>query len=203
MNAPDRTGERRTGLTRRRLLQLGLVAAAGTAVGAGSSVLLTRLGRSTRPLYRFFSDAEAKLLIAVCERIVPGDDTPGATEAGVIHYIDRQLVGVYQEHQPAYRRGLAALRETCRAWGEAPFTQLPEPKQIELLELLESGRPPGPAWEKPSSAAFFALVLKHTMEGFYGSPRHGGNRGYASYRMLNLDYPQIIGRNRPPPSSRS
>jgi gluconate 2-dehydrogenase gamma chain len=200
MNAPDRAGARPTGLTRRRLMQLGLVAAAGTALGAGSSALLTHLGRSTRPRYRFFGDEDAGLLIAVCERIIPGDDTPGATEAGVIQYIDRQLVGVYQEHQPTYRRGLAALRETCRAFGDTPFPELPEAKQIEILELLESGRPPGPVWEAPSSSAFFSLILKHTMEGFYGSPRHGGNRGYASYRMLDLDYPQIIGRNRPSPS---
>jgi gluconate 2-dehydrogenase gamma chain len=35
------------------------------------------------------------------------------------------------------------------------------------------------------------------MQGFYGSPRHGGNRDYLSYRMLGIDYPQVIGRNRP------
>ena len=34
------------------------------------------------------------------------------------------------------------------------------------------------------------------MQGFYGSPRHGGNKDYASYRMLGLDYPNIIGQNR-------
>jgi gluconate 2-dehydrogenase gamma chain len=32
--------------------------------------------------------------------------------------------------------------------------------------------------------------------GFYGSPRHGGNKDYISYRMLGLDYPLIIGRNK-------
>jgi gluconate 2-dehydrogenase gamma chain len=39
-------------------------------------------------------------------------------------------------------------------------------------------------------------VLDHTRQGFYGSPRHGGNRDYASYRMLGLAYPNLIGQNR-------
>ena len=34
------------------------------------------------------------------------------------------------------------------------------------------------------------------MQGFYGSPRHGGNRNYASYRMLGLEYPPVLGQNR-------
>jgi len=34
------------------------------------------------------------------------------------------------------------------------------------------------------------------MQGFYGNPRHGGNRDYASYRMLGLDYPQLVGQDR-------
>jgi gluconate 2-dehydrogenase gamma chain len=34
------------------------------------------------------------------------------------------------------------------------------------------------------------------MQGFYGSPRHGGNRDYVSYKMMKLDYPHVIGQNR-------
>jgi gluconate 2-dehydrogenase gamma chain len=184
-------------ITRRRLVQLALVAFAGTAVGAGSSAVVTRLGSGPRSAYRFFHDDEAELLIEICEQIVPGDDTPGATEAGVIHYIDRQLMGVYQEHQPTYRRGLASFAETCRELEASSFAQLPEESKIAFLRRLESGQVPGTRWSNPSPNQFFGLVVKHTMEGFYGSPRHGGNRGYASYRMLGLDYPQLVGRNRP------
>ena len=36
------------------------------------------------------------------------------------------------------------------------------------------------------------------MQGFYGSPRHGGNRNYVSYKMLGLEYPRVIGQNRYP-----
>ena len=41
---------------------------------------------------------------------------------------------------------------------------------------------------------FFELVREHTMEGYYGSPRHGGNRDAVSWRMLGLDEPPLRGR---------
>jgi gluconate 2-dehydrogenase gamma chain len=34
------------------------------------------------------------------------------------------------------------------------------------------------------------------MQGYYGSPIHGGNKDYMSFNMLGLDYPLIIGQNR-------
>jgi gluconate 2-dehydrogenase gamma chain len=42
--------------------------------------------------------------------------------------------------------------------------------------------------------AFFDLIRQHTMEGYYGSPRHGGNRDAVSWRMLKLDQPPLRGR---------
>ncbi len=38
------------------------------------------------------------------------------------------------------------------------------------------------------------MVLAHTMQGFYGSPRHGGNRDYASWRMLRVPASPVRGR---------
>jgi gluconate 2-dehydrogenase gamma chain len=32
------------------------------------------------------------------------------------------------------------------------------------------------------------------MEGYYGAPRHGGNRDAVSWRMLGLDEPPLRGR---------
>jgi gluconate 2-dehydrogenase gamma chain len=184
-------------VSRRTVLKVGLVGLAGVAVGAGSTHLLGRLGRAAPPPYRFFTEAEAALLIDICEQLIPGDDTPGATEAGVIHYIDRQLCGVFKRHQSAYRQGLASFQQTCVREHGQPFEALPAEKKIAALQAIESGRGPKELWFKPSPQAFFNLVLAHTMQGFYGSPRHGGNRGYASYRMLGLDYPPVVGRNRP------
>jgi len=44
------------------------------------------------------------------------------------------------------------------------------------------------------NGAFFNLVRQHTLEGYYGSPRHGGNRDAVSWRMLGLDEPPLRGR---------
>lgn len=184
-------------MSRRTALKVGLVGLAGVAVGAGSTAVLSRLGRTVQPKYRFFTEPEAELLIDICEQLIPGDDTPGATETGAIHYIDRQLCGVFRRHQQTYRRGLESFRQTCMLEHGQPFQALPTTKKFEALRAIEGGRAPKELWGKPSPQAFFNLVLAHTMQSFYGSPRHGGNRGYASYRMLGLDYPPIVGRNRP------
>ena len=55
-------------------------------------------------------------------------------------------------------------------------------------------RAPGAAWTKISSEEFFALLVDHTMQSFYGDPRHGGNRDGASWKMLGTPYPPIRGR---------
>lgn len=178
-------------------MKLGLAGIVGVAVGVGSTAAITRLTRPAPPRFRFFTAGEAALLIEICERIIPGDDTPGATQTGAIHYIDRQLCGVFKRQQQAYRRGLESFRQTCLREHGVPFESLNAAAKIESLRAIESGRAPTDLWDDPSPQAFFGMVLAHTMQSFYGSPRHGGNKDYASYRMLGLDYPPVVGRNRP------
>jgi len=184
-------------VSRRTALKLGLAGLVGVAVGTGSTAMITRLTKSAPLTYRFFTDDEAALLIGICEQIIPADDTPGATQTGAIHYIDLQLVGVFKRHQQTYRRGLEAFRQTCLQEHGGLFESLSTTAKIEALRAIEAGRAPKELWGKPSPQAFFNLVLAHTMQSFYGSPRHGGNKDYASYRMLGLDYPPVVGRNRP------
>ena len=45
-----------------------------------------------------------------------------------------------------------------------------------------------------NSKAFFTLILTHTRQGFYGDPRHGGNRNMVSWKMLGLPFPPLRGR---------
>ena len=55
-----------------------------------------------RSSWQFFTDEEAACMVALCEQIIPADEHGGgATEAGVIHYIDRQLVAVFDYDQVA------------------------------------------------------------------------------------------------------
>ena len=191
-NADD--GSRR-GWSRRAVVKLGVVGALGLVAGVGSTAMIARLARGTHPRYRFFSDADAELLNAICGTFIPRDDLPGAAETGAVDYIDQQLGGPFKRHRETYRRGLAAFRETCRRAFSRDFVELDAAKRIAFLQELEAGRAPEDLWREPAAREFFELVLAHTMQGFYGSPRHGGNRGYASYRMLRVDYPPVVGRN--------
>ncbi len=184
-------------LSRRTVLKLAAAGLVGGAVGAASTALITRFGRTSSPgPYRFFTATEAKLLIEICEQLIPRDDTPGATDTGAISYIDRQLSEFFARHQPTYRRGLEAFNQTCLQQHKKLFGELSPSAKIAALQALERGQVPKALWSDPSPQAFFNLVLAHTMQSFYGSPRHGGNRDYASYRMLRLDYPQFVGQNR-------
>jgi gluconate 2-dehydrogenase gamma chain len=60
---------------------------------------------------------------------------------------------------------------------------------------MESNKTPPGIWTQPAANGFFSMIVQHTMQGFYGSPRHGGNKDYASYKMLGLEYPRVMGRN--------
>jgi len=184
------------GLTRRSLLKLSAASILGASFGMGASIGITRWNRTAPPAYLFFSGAEAKTLIAMCEQIIPADDTPGATDAGVIHYIDRQLIGIFTRHQVTYRKGLEALHKTCLRVYQTAFENLDFKRQTATLCLLETNQAPKECWGDQSQSEFFNLVIDHTRQGFYGSPRYGGNKNYVSYRMLGLAYPNLIGQNR-------
>ena len=161
----------------------------------GSILLVPSCAGETAP-YRVFTKGEADCLIALCEQIIPADQDAGATDAGVIHYIDRQTNLRFPNDLPTYRKGIAALQATCRERYGLPFEKLDASMQIELMKNMQGGRLAPEHWEGISQQSFFNLVRNRTMQGFYGSPRHGGNKNYVSYRMLKLDYPLLIGQNR-------
>ena len=56
--------------------------------------------------YLFFNAEEAAFIEAACERLIPADDDgPGALEAGVPNYIDKQLGGAWGAGERLYRSG--------------------------------------------------------------------------------------------------
>ena len=136
-----------------------------------------------RSPWRFFTIEEAHTLEALCERIIPADRDPGAAQAGAVNFIDRQLSGFYKIHQQTYRDGIAAVDRSSQEQFQAPFVKLDAAMQTSVLRDLEKKRSP-----------FFDLLVNHTMQAFYGSPRHGGNRDAVSWRMLGVPYPQVRGR---------
>lgn len=144
--------------------------------------------------WRFLTEAEARTLEAVCERIIPADQDPGAAWAGVINYIDVQLAGHYRRRQKSYREGIAGVNDSSRVKFGREFSALTHDEQDDVLKDLESGKAAGESWKMRSSRQFFAMVVRHTMEGFYGDPRHGGNRDRVGWKMVKLPYPPVRGR---------
>jgi gluconate 2-dehydrogenase gamma chain len=154
-------------------------------------------GRSREQLrvpLRFFTAAEAKIVTAACERILPADTNgAGATDAAVTIYIDRQLAGPYgrdkyrytkapfgesgPEHgyqgaanpQQVYREGLRSL---------AGFAELSVDQQIAKLTSMEKTQ-------------FFALLRAHTIEGMFCDPMHGGNANLVGWKLVGFPGPQM------------
>lgn len=147
-------------------------------------------------VWRFFSEEEAKTVIAFAEQIIPGDKDPGATDARVINFIDKQLVGPYTRFQEDYRKGIPAMESSSIRILRKAFYELEWDQQAHFMGQMEAGDLPEEFWQDVSQKSFFNLMLDHTMQGFYGSPRHGGNKNYVSYKMMRLDYPHVIGQNR-------
>jgi gluconate 2-dehydrogenase gamma chain len=146
--------------------------------------------------WRYLNEEEITLLDAIVEQIIPTDDFPGGKWANVSNFIDKQLDTYYRKHQPAYREGLAAFEKTVNQMTGKKFEELLFDEQTSILEKMETGEFQGDYWKDHPAASFFDMVRQHTLQGFYGSPLHGGNREYISYRMLGLDYPNVIGQNR-------
>jgi gluconate 2-dehydrogenase gamma chain len=167
----------RNGIIRRRaFLGCGLAAAAG---GTVISCARSRGGSS----WRFFSAEEARTVEAICAQIIPADRDAGAREAKVVHYIDLQLTRHFKKHQSTYRRGIAGIDATSRKRFGKFFVELSSEQQVEVMQDAEE-----------NANTFFDLILAHTRQGFYGDPRHGGNRDLVSWKMLGLPFPQVRGR---------
>ena len=146
--------------------------------------------------WRYLTEEEITLLDAIVEQIIPTDDFPGGKWANVSNFIDKQLDTYYRKHQSVYREGLAAFEKTVIQMKGKKFEELPFGDQTTILEKMETGEFSGDYWKDHSPSDFFDMVRQHALQGFYGSPLHGGNREYISYRMIGIDYPNVIGQNR-------
>jgi gluconate 2-dehydrogenase gamma chain len=71
--------------------------------------------------WRFFSEKEARTVIAFAEQIIPADQDPGATEANVVNFIDKQLIGPYTRFQDDYRFGISAIENSAQKLFQKAF----------------------------------------------------------------------------------
>lgn len=170
--------------TRRTVLR-GATLVGATAMIA--PVVIMPVDAAAADAFVNLSAAEADLLQAVVDRLIPSDALgPGAKEARVAFYIDRALGDALASSRTAYSAGLAALDRYATSSRGKPFLQLPTVDQESVLIDCETG---GATGFTGSSAQFFGMVLNHTRQGMFGDPFYGGNANYAGWDLLN--YPGV------------
>lgn len=140
---------------------------------------------STQPLL-FFNQSDAKTIEAVTARIFPSDELgPGAREAGVVIYLDRALAGPYARLADTYRIIVNGLNEASQFFNNAPFAALAEDGQDALLTAIEHGS----LTRFGLRPEHLELLVKHTREGMFSDPAHGGNRDLVGWKLLG--YPGV------------
>lgn len=164
------------------------IAASAAACGAATSCV------RNSGSWRFFKTNEAETVNAICERIIPADQDPGAAAAGVVNFIDKQMCGPFRRFQKTYRQGVIAVNHVSLRQFQKPFVELAPEQQDEVLTAMEQNKVPPDVWDPAQARLFFDMMINHTMQGFYGDPRHGGNREAVSWRMLSIPVIPIRGR---------
>jgi gluconate 2-dehydrogenase gamma chain len=203
-------------MKRREFLTVPASAIGGTLLYtlAGEPMRLQAQEGTVKVPLRFFTAEEARIVTAASARIFPNDATgPGATEAQVVIFIDRQLAGPYGRDKYRYTKGpwvesypehgyqgkespREIYREGIKTLGD--FTSLSPENQDSKLRSIEKTR-------------FFQLLRTHTIEGMFSDPMHGGNAGLIGWQLVGYPGPQMSYRNeidkhfgqpwRPKPSS--
>ena len=125
---------------------------------------------------------EARTLEAIADRIFPATDSPGAVEAGAVEYIDRALAGDYAGFLSEYRKGLRAIDRYARGKFGGKFVALSDADKDAVLLNCEAGQ----VSRFKKSAEFFETVRCHVLEGVFGEPQYGGNRGLVGWRLVGF-----------------
>jgi gluconate 2-dehydrogenase gamma chain len=164
-------------VSRREMLKQ---AAAMGALTAAPRYSLAQAGNS----YVNLTAAAARTLEAVVARLIPSDDNgPGAAEAGAARYIDGALGNALAASREIYAAGLAAVDAYARSVTGESFVELAPGRQDAVLRDLEQNLGTGFA---AGSAAFFNLVLGHTLEGTFSDPRYGGKQVCVGWELRGL-----------------
>ena len=114
-------------------------------------------GRNGTP-WRFLTIEEARALAAMSDQIIPPDQDAGASWAGVVNFIDRQLCGPYKHLQAIYRRGLAGVDQSSRALDGKLFADLGSEQQID--RAAPAGRRQGSGSDLETGVVFRILWVR-------------------------------------------
>lgn len=185
-----------------------LTSAAASVASAPQESTTRADGESLPTGWLFFNSEEARTAEAALARLIPADDSgPGAREAGVVVFLDRQLAAAWGQGDHFYRKGpflsgtpqqgyqlaftpaemfrlgFAKLDENARKLRGAAFADLTDEQQDELLRQAEQGKLEFGALP---SGVFFSSLVDATMEGFFSDPIHGGNRDKIGWKLVGF-----------------
>lgn len=120
-------------------------------------------------------EEEALEFSAIAARIIPSDDLPGATEAGVIYFIDTVLADNRGAEYAIMQAGLKNLQQAVSSNYNSNFFHLLEVDQQDaLLRDIEQSE-------------FFSTIRFLTIAGTFSHPDYGGNREQVGNRLLGFD----------------
>lgn len=128
----------------------------------------------------FFTQAQAAEIDAICARIIPTTETPGAREAGVVYFIDRALTTFAVDQQKDYREGLPEFETRVHEMFPTvdKFSSATPEQQDEFLHTFDDpNAKPSRRPYRPSKGAntFFETVRMHTIVAFLLDPDAGGD----------------------------
>jgi gluconate 2-dehydrogenase gamma chain len=166
-------------MSRRAFLNAGGDAAKGSCIILTMPMILTACGqandaRTSNNDFQLLSEEEVLEYSAISARIIPSNGTPGATEAGVIYFIDSVVADNREVEHQILKDGLATLQsEGAAQFGVASFYLLKDEQQDQLLRQIESSE-------------FFNTIRFLTVAGMFSSPEYGGNRDKVGFELLGF-----------------
>ena len=185
-------------MRRRAFLTLSAASIGGVLVYSldrKAQLLSAQTSQKIRIPLRFFSEADALIVATAAARIFPSDEAgPGAKEAAVVVYIDRQLAGPWGRDAHRYTQG--PFDEDAAA--EFGYQGQATPRQIYRQALKDLGgfdRLEPPAQDEKlrqiEKTRFFSLLQANTMEGMFCDPVHGGNADMVGWQLIGFPGPRM------------
>jgi choline dehydrogenase-like flavoprotein len=127
-----------------------------------------------------------KTLRAVLYRLIPADDYPSATDAGVLEYLLRHAEGDLASGWQRLQTGLQDLDVEARSRCGSPFASLGGPEQDQLLKAAQAGALADGA---AGRTGWLPALATWAAEAYYADPGNGTNPGGASWRMVGYPAP--------------
>jgi gluconate 2-dehydrogenase gamma chain len=171
-------------LSRRAFLRQTGIAARNSLIVLSLPVIMSSSAAASEAMlensaFKILGSAEAREFAAIAARIIPTDETPGATEAGVIYFIDNVLGTSRPEALEPMRAGLASLQASAQStYGSASFSALTPEQQDALLVSIEE-------------TEFFGTMRYMTISGMFSLPEYGGNRDYAGWKLIGFEHKHV------------